>query len=194
MVGTEKVPFIVHEKQLCEKSAFFRAAFGPHFKEGSSRVIVLEEDDADTIDHFIQFLYSNRKDDEDLGLLDNHERHECMMAAMRLFVFGDKYDVPEIRDYSITWILENYGTQFMILPSTEIIEFVYANTSQGSMVRKFVADWWAFEVEKVRSGGQVMQDWLVTVPEFAVDLAMSLAAAAAEDDDDAPFRQNWSWP
>lgn len=85
--------FLVHRAILCPSSPFFDAVCNGAFKEASSRIIELEEDDPDTLERMISFVYTNDYQEKDHGNLD-------------LDKLGISYDQPDTnrdkRDLAVT--------------------------------------------------------------------------------------------
>ena len=56
-VGPKRRQFVVHKKLLCDRAAFFHKAFQSGFKEGIDGVMHLLEEDPDSVEYLIDFLY-----------------------------------------------------------------------------------------------------------------------------------------
>jgi hypothetical protein len=56
-VGPKRAKWYLHEDLLCKTSQFFRSTLKGSFKEASDAHIELPEDDADSFDVFVRWLY-----------------------------------------------------------------------------------------------------------------------------------------
>lgn len=91
-VGSENMRFDIHQHQLFEVSTFFKAAFTSQYEESSEKSMDLLEDDVDTFELIVQWLYTKEchiwnNDGEELD-----DDGDYFMQAVRLLVFADKYD------------------------------------------------------------------------------------------------------
>ncbi|KAM0442732.1 hypothetical protein ACHAQK_003787 [Fusarium lateritium] len=55
--------FKAHRAVVCTQSSFFDKAMSSNFKEATSRVVELPEDDPDVVEHFLEFLYTGTYSD-----------------------------------------------------------------------------------------------------------------------------------
>ncbi|KAM0239509.1 hypothetical protein ACHAP5_008299 [Fusarium lateritium] len=55
--------FKAHRAVVCTQSSFFDKAMTSNFKEATSRVVELPEDDPDVVEHFLEFLYTGTYSD-----------------------------------------------------------------------------------------------------------------------------------
>lgn len=110
-VGHKETRFHVHQNLLCHASSFFEAALTGKFKE-SSGFMELVEDDADTFENLLEWLYRRKFetlsdveatlpsfqmllsiDDVDTrwAIIKKHEHHYIKLT--QLYIFADKYDI-----------------------------------------------------------------------------------------------------
>lgn len=186
-VGSEKTRFEVHQDQLCEASKFFKAAFTSQYKESSEKTIDLPEDDIDTFDLFVQWLYEHQCDLWTARLDDTNSNY--LMQPIRLLVFADKYDIPHLKKYILEKLLEHTRDRESVSPSVDAVVYAYSNTCRGSGVRRLLADWYA-----TRNGSTWFQApstvvWLHENPEIAVDLVVAFAKSKDQVLTPSPFRQ-----
>ncbi|KAL8733768.1 MAG: hypothetical protein Q9166_001962 [cf. Caloplaca sp. 2 TL-2023] len=57
LVGQGETPFYIHRDLLCDRSAHFRAALKGHFKEAKTGQIAFPEEQAETFDLFVYWVY-----------------------------------------------------------------------------------------------------------------------------------------
>ena len=140
-------------------------------------MVNLPDDDIDTIDKFIQWLYSGQcetmknpagSSSDDIG--------ECYMEPMKLLVFADKYDIPDFKKRVLRDLLAVANEEELgWLPPKSVVTFAYQNTCRGSGTRKLFVDWYFCYVETPWYGDNRTRDWLLEVLEFAIDLLPVLA-------------------
>lgn len=118
LVGAEKVPFEVHQQQLCEVSTVFSSAFNSQFKEGLNKSIHLPDDDEETVDLFVEWPY---KEKCDLLPLPPDKEGDYLKPPMLLLVFTDKYDVSSLRNYILTHLLTQAKHENSVSPSQELV-------------------------------------------------------------------------
>ncbi|MCJ1454345.1 hypothetical protein MMC28_004698 [Mycoblastus sanguinarius] len=172
IVGDAKIAFHVHEELLCEASSVFKAGFASKFKEGSEKTMKLPEDDIDTVDIFVQWLYRQQPSPSTIEIpsLDD----VIGMQLMRLFVFADKYDVPNLK-LSIYENIFTAAKSGLRLPHATAVEYVYSNTKMGSGIRAILVDVFVWRVEQSWFESPTVPSWLVKVPEFASDMVIAFA-------------------
>ncbi|KAL8793979.1 MAG: hypothetical protein Q9182_007643, partial [Xanthomendoza sp. 2 TL-2023] len=173
-VGHQGTKFHAHKSLLCHISPFFEAAFNGPFKENSGSM-ELKEDEADTFELFIQWVYHGEVDMTPLN--DPLWPESCYTQLTDLYVLADKYDIASLKNHVVRLLfatIQQYDGNSR--PSRFNIVHVYANTVRGSPLRKFVVSYWAWykglpalEIESTWEG-------LDACPEFAFDMARALAS------------------
>lgn len=187
LVGENKAAFHVHLDVLCDASPFFKAAFLGSFRESSEKTMQLPEDDEDTFELFVGWLYCQRyellpgvetndeKDDNKKGDEANvDEDDERFLQAFRLFTLADKYEIFKLKNLIIETLFvdgggETYG------PDITSIAYAYGHTTQGSGLRKLLADWCAWNSDRVWYERPKVQALLRQQPDFATDVVLSFA-------------------
>ncbi|KAF2123010.1 hypothetical protein BDV96DRAFT_639561 [Lophiotrema nucula] len=79
-----------HKAILRSQSNYFRKAFTGSFKEATSCEIELHEDDLDSFEYALKFIYTLHYDREDLGAGDKKKQ---LLALIGLYAIADKYDI-----------------------------------------------------------------------------------------------------
>lgn len=166
-VGGDTTQFDVHQHQLCEASTFFKAAFNSPFKESSERSINLPDDDEDTVDLFVQWLYTEHCD---ILLPPFDLVGDYTMQSIRLLCFAEKYDIPRLRTYVLAKLLAHAHGKFGFSPAHTVIDYAYQNTCPGSSIRRLIVDWITFHATQTWYEDEHTQAWLLEVPEFTMDL------------------------
>lgn len=149
-VGPKKTRFDVHKRQLCELSPFFQAAFKGNFRENAGTMDLLE-DAVQAFEHFVRWVYERRVDismdiPSEVSLKDDKDelRRARMRAMFDLYILGDKYDVPILKDGIMAVLFDavkegsDEALHCLKAPSLGDIKYIYAHTTQRSTLRKFV--------------------------------------------------------
>lgn len=172
IVGESKTAFHVHEATLFEASPFFKAAFTLDFRESSERVMTLPGEDESIFGLFVDWLYHQRYD---ILLNPNKSENKCdrYMQPVQLFALADRYDVRSLRNLLVSQMFALLKQEN--LQSLEIQTFVYAyeHTSPNSSIRKLLADYLAWVVDKSSFKPAIFQAWLQGYPDISVDLNVS---------------------
>lgn len=163
-VGVENTRFDVHQDQLCKVSTFFKAAFTSDYKESSNKTMHLIEDDVDTVDLVIQWVY---KQECNIGVVPIDDAGEMWMQPIRLLVFAEKYDIPSFKLDTIEILVAHIQEHGSITPSKTVAEYVYDNTCRGSGIRKLLADWYTTRNPRKWFQMRSTHDWLLNYPELA---------------------------
>lgn len=169
LVGKDKKPFCVHEDQLCEVSSFFKAAFTSGFREASDKKMELVEEDEDTFDRFIQWLYSQQYE-----MPGEETEGGGFMEPLKLFVLAEKFDVSKLKSLLMTRMFA-MGKRDAYRPQLDAIAYAYAHTSTSSKIRKLLADWYACKISYQWYKDDPAQKLFRENPEFTTDVLVSLA-------------------
>lgn len=164
LVGKDKTPFQVHHDQLCEASAFFKAAFEGQFRESSEKTMDLPEEDEHLFDLFVQWLYRGHYEIPPKGTEAPGER---FMELVKLYVLADRYDVVDLRSLLITKLFEMYKVPNGILPGMVTVAYAYEHVSRTSGLRRLLADWYTEKVGFSWFNSEVAQEWFREHPEVA---------------------------
>lgn len=172
-VGSAKTPFRVHRDLLCDESPFFKAAFAKEFKEASEGILDLPEDDVDTFDRFIQWMYSG-----EYGLSGGFETHaeadERYNQLARLYILADKLQVPRLKNDVVNKFFE-VKVKARCVPRCSTVSYIFKNSLNSSLLRKLMVDWYAWDVDLVWYGKDGIAQNLSKCPEFAAGLTIALA-------------------
>lgn len=172
-VGEDKIPFNVHVDQLCEASAFFKAAFTSKFKENHEETVRLPEDDETTVDLFVQWLY---KEQCEFLSPPFDMTGVYTMLSIKLLVFADKYYIPRLRTHVLETLLAHiHNDEQSYSPASQVIEHAYRNTCPGSGIRRLVTNWVAFDANEYWYMSKKTQALFLRIPEIATDLLITYA-------------------
>ena len=179
-VGEDKTPFYVHEDLLCEVSSVFKAAFGPnwHSKQGFERKMDLPEEEVNTFEDFVDWLYTREYGIPGHDLHNFQEQYnERTGDAMYLFVIADKYDVPELKHKICDQMIE-LARDRQKQPPALVVSYAYSRLPEKSAMRKLLADWYASTLSDELCNQSVFREWLSKNPDIAVDLIAALTKRA----------------
>ena len=181
-VGKGKKPFYVHQEQLCEVSSFFKAAFTSEFRESSEKTMDLVEEDEDTFDRFVQWLYGQQYDVP----LGNGLEGDRFAEPLRLFVLAEKFDVSKLKSLLMVKIFAA-GKQGGVAPQCASLIYAYNNTHSGSVIRRLLADWYAFRFPQAWYRGESVQKWFRKHPDFMMDVMLSSVLYSSRQHQYNPF-------
>lgn len=189
LVGADKATYHVHLSLLCNASSYFKAAFAEgRFQEGETRKIELPEDDASAVGGLVQWLY---KQSFPLASWNTRKTaNERFHQLARLNTLADKYDIPALTNAIIDRLWDVHPDRATTLrpkaPETALISYLYENTNERSIFRKFVVYWYAWNIDLKWFDKVETKDLLLEIPhEFAIDLAMAQGQRFA-----CPHRRN----
>ena len=129
----------------------------------------LSEDDADTFEVFVKWLYGKR-------LSDPEPRRSWEIDyeyLAELDVLADKYDITGIRNEIIDAIFECQAKKVQP-PSHETIAFVYSNSTSSSTLRRLLAGLYAWHIDMKYYLDEDFSSWVHQQPDFAADLAIAV--------------------
>lgn len=173
VVGEKTTNFYVHAHKLSEVSTFFKAALESGFKEAGERVITLPEDRVHIIDCFVQWVYHQKiamLEDVDLKVID--ERRTSTTLSCNLYIFAEKYDIPELKRYAIINLFKLIGKYRP--PAQFRVKKWYEQTSATSGLRRLVVDWYFWKATSEYLASEECHETLIQNPEFSADLVRCL--------------------
>ena len=133
--------------------------------------MVLEEEDADTVDRLVHWVYTKKckiaSPDE------NHNHGSGQMDLAKLYVCADRYAIVPLKNYVIDclYMLWAYDIDPLWRGWEDFIRYLYSNTSTGSSIRRLFVAWWAWlaplkEIERNLS-------IFTTAPEFGAEMVVA---------------------
>jgi hypothetical protein len=149
--------YYVHQDLLTQASPYFRGALEKDFQEAKEKKIDLPHVSSDTIERFIDWLYT-----EELHIMGyspyNHDLHLLSDAndgverifstyltrwsqLFDLYVFGDAHDVPDLRRVTMDTLFDDCVDR----PDNAslyayMIAYIYSKLPQSSPLLRFVVD------------------------------------------------------
>ncbi|KAH0290258.1 hypothetical protein M436DRAFT_50684 [Aureobasidium namibiae CBS 147.97] len=145
LVGASKQPFVLQKGLLCFYSDYFRAAFDGSFKEAVERKIELPDVKIDTFEAFQVWLYSQSfRSIEDLQDSSEAPKLPSSRRLARLWVFGDKYQIPVLQNGAIDALLQKNLEERTF--NVDVVNIAYENTMLGSPLRRYAIDLCVFQM------------------------------------------------
>lgn len=176
-VGATKTNFHIHKKLLCDVSPFFRAGFSGRFKEGSDKSMRLSEDDVDTFQRFVSWLYTKKYGLS--GFETEPDVEERYMQLASLYVLSDKFGIGSLKNEMIDHLFSMRLTTDINAPPQSAISLVYANSVGGSAFRKLLVEWYVWHIEGIWYTNPRVPGILAEVPDFAAELAVAFGQRIA---------------
>jgi hypothetical protein len=166
IVGERKTSILIHKSLLCDAAPFFNAALTTGFLEAAEQQILLPEDDADTVNRFVQWIYF-----KSYGLSKDHD--ELFMQLARLYLFANKVLAYPLKNDVIRalFYLQPQGVN----PPMPVIAFAFDHMPEHSPFRKLLVDWYAWHADLAWYGTSLGKRALEMVPIFTVELTSRLA-------------------
>ena len=186
LVGTDKAAFHVHQGLLFNASAVFKATFSGAFKESADRSMLLPEDDVESVERMIQWLYT--KNFQLIKPTSSDTQQECFMQLATLNTLADKYNIVALKNQIVDELFTfTEKKSFSRCPQQAVVTYVYNNTSGGSYFRKILVAWYTWRIDFIWYVEGDSTKVLQSIPDFAVDLSNSLALRIARPGKTNPF-------
>ena len=176
-MGEEKVPIYVHCDVICKESSVFKSAFSGELKEASCQDVNLPGDDIESVERMIQWLYSKQYElakwsSGDIKITANTRYWQLA----KLNTLADKYNIIGLKNDIVDqlYIMQSKD----VPPQPRLAAYVYKNTTENSSFRKLLVAWWGWQINTEWYQDASTREWLLEVPEFAVDLAIAFGTKA----------------
>lgn len=129
---------MLHKNLVCRYSSFFKAACKGGFREAESNEIKLPDDESETFDNFVQWLYTRDFEHQktESGGLD-------WVCILDTYVLADKLGAPKFSNYVMNLMVheaEMRWDQELGLPDAAAVCVAYENTPGSSPLRRFLVD------------------------------------------------------
>ena len=191
LVGPDEAVFHVHRNLLYDASPVFKAAFSGNFQEASEMSMPLPDDDKDSVQRMILWLYTRKL--ELTVPVSAETSEECYMQLAKLNTLADKYAIRLLKNHIVDELfrLSELPINFKFKqPQMRVIAYVYHNTTRGSSFRKLMVAWYACGVGLEFYDQETTRDRLAEPSqEFAIDLVVALAARVKNPHGTSAFTQ-----
>ncbi|KAK0515912.1 hypothetical protein JMJ35_001946 [Cladonia borealis] len=175
-VGNDREVFCIHRHLLCNASPVFKAALAGNFRESSELSMNLREEDLDSVNRLVQWLYTKcyEVDDSDS---EEHLRARYWQLA-RLNALADKYDIVTLRNDIVDKFFAIFSAPkagYNRFPKLELIKYVYTNSSKRCALRDLLAALYCWQASYKWYDKVVAKDHLDSIPGLAVDIVIAMA-------------------
>ena len=174
-VGKDREVFCIHRNLLCNASPVFRAALIGNFRESSEHSMDLPEEDVGSVNRLVQWLYAKRYELDDA--FSEEHLHARFWQLGRLNALADKYDIITLRNDIAKMFFILFKSQRVprLQPSTDLVEYVYTNSSKRCALRDLLAAVYCWKVNYSWYSEVGVQDKLNSIPAFGGDIAIAMA-------------------
>lgn len=201
-VGTSQKVFKVHRKILCDRIPYFDKMFRGLFQEAITSTAIFPEDDPGMFDLLLRWVYDgtipsvtwsgrdkdgnggDNEGDEGEFINENDDSEQdyydywaTNWNPLRLYILADKLNVTEVMDR----VMDEYtlGLKLHTLePDAEDYELVYKSSPAGSVLRKYHAHCFAWELVNYEHENTWFQTMMVDFPDLAKDIVPHLRGTA----------------
>lgn len=184
-VGPDKRAFHVHQELLCKSSPVFKAAFSGAYQESSERCIALPDEDPETVERLMQWLYCEYLSLTKAVCLETS--NECYWQLARLNTLADKFDVGLLRNLIIDELFAISTAPKVWPPQPPVIAYIYENTTDKSSVRKLFVAWFVWHIDLEWFTCNDTAEALEEIPMFAADLAIAMGRRVKDPSLKNPF-------
>lgn len=200
-VGVTQTTFFVHLNLLCSASPYFKAAFTNGFLEAQQKSMKIPEDDPDTFEILVRWVYTKKLDLPNPGTDEAHD--ERYLQLCKLYVLTDKYRMMGMKNYIIDRIFMMLPKQpprqspiskpsfkpLLKPPSAHVMLYIYKNTTNDCTLRKLLVAWFVSIIKCLRLSPQDRaHNFLCTLPEFSADLVIAMTNKISRSTEKDPMK------
>ena len=184
-VGSDRRAFHVHQELLFKSSPVFKAAFSGAYQESSERCMALPEDDPETVERLMQWLYF-----KSLGLVKavcSVTSNERYWQLARLNTLADKFDVGLLKNSIVDKLFASNTKHTLWPPQPPVVAYIYENTTETSSLRKLMVGWYGWHIKQEWYTSSDTPATLAGIPRFAADLAIAMSRKVEDPTLRSPF-------
>jgi BTB/POZ domain len=180
-VGPQRSAFVAHIDLLCENLEYFQAALLGQFAE-STKEVALTDQDADSFEYFVQWLYKRSLKDAQLTTDTVSPKVAVKWATVtEVYVLAQYLQAPKLCNKLLDMIRSHmrpsplsYRHSFA-LPESHAVNLVYSKTPHDSNLRKLIVSVFLREKDEgMWNDAQERKDWLRKLPvDFCHDLLIA---------------------
>ena len=118
------------------------------------------------------------------------------MEDFCLYVLADKYDIVQVKNTICSNIFSSlvhrrsssaFVRQGSAQPRNSAIQFIYENTTSKTPMRRLMVDWFVWAVDSTWFSNEENRSWLLSVPDFAMDMCAALVKDLVKKSTGQPF-------
>ena len=171
--------FIVDESVMTKRSKYFKAACRDEWKEATSRTIKIPEVDTDAFCAYLHWVHLEQvaiSTQYDVEACSSDDAPLVLDELIRLWLLADRLGDAQLCDCVIDTMLDVADSVDISMDWTEAIpaemlDLIYAATSEGRSLRRLVVDIYAGDLESA----QVERGRYEWHPEFVNDIMLVYA-------------------
>lgn len=130
--------------------------------ETVTQQIRLPQDDPETVELFVQWLYGTNP-----SLSDFTDR--TFMQLGRLYEFANRLFIRELKNYIIWKLFELYRQRHV--PPMELVQYAFEDLPDDASLRKVLVAWYTGHQDTAKT---LTGDALRAIPQFAVELVLAM--------------------
>lgn len=124
--GSENARWVIHEKLLCYRSIFFQKIFHSKQADAKQKSFSLPDEEEESFNKFVGWLYS--------GYIPPIREENDLAAQFELYYMSEKWQIPNLKRSVLKGVRQWYADSDTY-PGLRRIQYVYANTEEGSELR-----------------------------------------------------------
>ncbi|KAE9381286.1 hypothetical protein N431DRAFT_490688 [Stipitochalara longipes BDJ] len=141
---------VVHKDFACHYSPVFKAAFNSGFVEGQTQEYRVDEEDEEVIRLLVHWFYTQQLDILQTPEDSQGDKSEVAgkeeLCLAKLWVLADKLIIPQLQNMTLD-VLAKLRLKSKAGIASKCLEFVCANTSKNSGLRRWFVHRCAFRLE-----------------------------------------------
>lgn len=137
-IGPNRRVWAIHLEMLCKYSKYFRAALKRNFQEADTKSFEFLEEDEDTFEHFVLWLYGHPAFDRPPNAI-SAEKPEALCLYVRLYVLASRFMVLQLQNAIVTALHFFYSANVHEEPCMEAVLFLYQNTNRNAELRHLIS-------------------------------------------------------
>jgi len=176
IVSEKRVHWTLQKELLCHISPFFKAACEGKFHEAVHNQIVLPEEDVDSFELFVQWLYTG------------HFVKSQDTWTERAWVLGDKLGISAFKDQAMTQLLDEYASSPFFPFNKNVVEYVYTHTTAASKLRILTVDAVVYGFKTMQTSANEYSELSAQGGDFVTEF-MGVIQSAFEQDYQSPLEK-----
>ncbi|KAJ9603690.1 hypothetical protein H2200_011876 [Cladophialophora chaetospira] len=133
VVGDGKVEYTAHRQLLVDKCPFFAKCLTSGTKEANTNVVTLPEDDADTVRHFIDFIYHNHVD---------FTKERNGFGRMKAYALAEKFGM-QVWQNKLMNSLMKFWKMYFVQPAE--VSWILDNIHESCPLHRLALDQFSFQ-------------------------------------------------
>lgn len=151
--------------------------FNGGFREASDQIAELPEDDPEAFHVFLEWLYTSRITQP--TNLNEDNTFTWTWSYIKVYCFAEKYCLSELMNQAVSTLILTMSEHAQ-LPDCEEMRYVYAHSSSGSHLRRYMALCLQYEILKISSTGCWENEKLCELMTSCGDLTMDFLILSRE--------------